>query len=107
MQDPLKEVARFAKETGWTIPEVFRGYIVAHDGEFCIDIVQKLDQLDGSGLSRFASDTEAGEQAARDGLDLITVDHEDLDGWYILNTPANRKSLLTNGYTKINGGITK
>lgn len=87
-----------AKEQGFNVEEVARGYILVFDGEFNVEVVQKLDCLEEYGPQKFLCDTEAGKQALKDGHDIFTVAHEELDGWYIVNTPKNREQLLNSGY---------
>jgi hypothetical protein len=87
-----------AIETGWKPEEVARGYIVVYNDEFDVDVIQKLDDLERYGVAKFNSDTEAGRQALKDGFKLFTVDHEDLNGMYIIDTPKNRQILLEKGY---------
>lgn len=93
-------LAQAVEESGFTEEEVNKGYIVCGiegyaDGEW-LDVIQRIDSLYGTNYCSFASDTEAGEQAARDGLYLFTSDKPELRGLFILDTPANR--LLVDKY---------
>ena len=83
MENKYEEMS---KETGWRVEDIKRGYAVfstSHDTE----VIQKLDDLDGTEFAKFETDTEAGEQALKDGLNVskASEDDEELAGWYILN----------------------
>lgn len=87
-------IAEVVAENEYTEAEVTQGYIVCSipgysDGEW-LEVIQRIDRLDGTILQKFDCDTEAGEQAARDGLYLFTSDKPELRGRFILDTPANR-----------------
>lgn len=89
---------QISEELGIDLEEVKRGYIVVDDPEFDVELIQKLDCLEDCGLQKFKSDTEAGEQALKDGFKLFTVKHEKLAGWYIIDKPEYRKTLFDAGY---------
>ena len=84
---------RASFEQNLSVDVIKKGYMIVDDSEFGIDVVQKLDCLEQYGVSRFKSDTEAGEQAVKDGVALFTVNYEALKGWYIVDTPENRKAV--------------
>ena len=78
---------------GLPVADVERGYmVVVVEGDTDIEVIQRIDDLIGTNCSRFSWDAEAGEQAARDGYDLFTSEKPYLKGWYILDTPKNRKA---------------
>lgn len=86
-------VNRLARELGLSEEDVRRGYmVVVVAGDTEIEVIQKIDDLDGTEYGRFSSDTEAAGQAARDGYRLFTSDKPWLRGWGILDTPKNRKA---------------
>jgi len=87
---------QISKEQGWTTEELKRGYTVFYDSQHGVELIQKLDCLDEYGIAKFKSDTEAGEQALKDGYKLFTVNQGDLMGWYILDKPEYRKALNIN-----------
>jgi hypothetical protein len=67
----------------WTVEEIKNGYMIVTE-ENGFEVIQKVDDLDGSLLQKFSNDTDAGEQALKDGMDLFTSEHPDLEDWYIL-----------------------
>lgn len=73
-------------ENGYCVTEVFEG----------IEVVQQIDDLNMFN----GSDRKAGKQALKDGLNLIKVDHIDLEGWYVVNSNENFCKLLKHGYLK-------
>ena len=86
-------VSRLARELGLSEEDVRRGYmVVVVAGDTEIEVIQKIDDLDGTEYGRFDTDMDAGEQAARDGYRLFTSDKPYLVGWCILDTPKNRKA---------------
>lgn len=68
-------------------------YIVGVTGllnDDILDVIQKVDVLPVLNYpKKFDNDTEAGEQALKDGIKLFTDEHEDVKGWYLLDTPEN------------------
>lgn len=87
------------QDTGYTMEQLQRGYDIfsPYNG---IEVIQTIDALESYGLQKFESDTEAGEQALKDGYKLMTCDHEELEGWYILDTIKIRLTLLNEGWIK-------
>lgn len=86
-----------SQREGFSVEDLKQGY-----GLFLVDegvlVIQKIDCLEGYGMQKFSSDMEAGEQALKDGYSLFTVDHDNLFGWYILDTPEQRKIVSDKGY---------
>lgn len=59
-----------------------------------IYVIQTIDEVNGNELTPyFKNDTDAGEQALKDGEKLFTSDHEELAGWYILDNKENRNTV--------------
>ncbi|KYC77045.1 hypothetical protein NSQ93_22540 [Bacillus sp. FSL W8-0445] len=87
---------QISEKEGYSVTELKRGYTVFNEG--LVTVIQKIDCLDAYGMKRFINDTDAGKQALKDGYKLFTIEHEEYDGWYILDTPENRKVLTENGY---------
>lgn len=100
---PFEEEIR--KHNGWSLENLRTGYIAAFDAEFGVEVIQKLDELEDYGMAKFESDTEAGEQALKDGFKLFTTDFESLAGWYIVDTPKNRQAMADRGFSIIETAI--
>ena len=90
-------IDKIAKEVGFSVKEVQQGYTVflVYEG---IEVIQKIDCIEVYGLGKFDTDIQAGEQALKDGLNLFTIEHEELEGWYIIDSPENRQALIDGGY---------
>lgn len=80
-------------ETGYPESVIETGYVVVEiEGSYGykIAVIQRIVALEGTNLQRFATDAEAGEQAALDGMYLFTSDKYELRGYYILDVPEYR-----------------
>lgn len=86
----LTNLEELSEDVGFSVEDILKGYslFLVDEG---VEVVQRLDCLQDTEFEKFDSDTEAGEQALKDGLKLFTSEHEDLVGWYILDTPENRR----------------
>jgi len=84
MNEQQQRLEEVAKETGWSIEDVKRGYALFSIWDD-VQVVQKIDALVGTEFERFETDTEAGEQALKDGCNVYKADDddEDLAGWYV------------------------
>ena len=88
----ITEAEQLAIEKGLKLKDVLLGYIVSEVDS--VELIQKIDDLDGTAFERFITDTEAGQQAKEDGIDVLLVNHGYYNGWYILNNPENINRLL-------------
>lgn len=91
------QLKKLSKGTGIEYEVLKKGYwdvgVEISTGDY-VYVIQTIDEVNENELTpHFKNDTDAGEQALKNGVKLFTSEHEELMGWYILDNQENRSTV--------------